>query len=106
MEYITHESNFFLIKKLLNLNLNFLAVLGLPCGSQTFSSCGCGLLLLWSKDSRACGLASCGRRVSLIMVHGLSYLEAYEILILSPGLNPCSLHWKVDSQPLYHQGGC
>ena len=37
------------------------------------------------------------------MVNGFSYSAACGI-ILDQVLNPCPLHWQVDSQPLLHQG--
>ena len=37
------------------------------------------------------------------MVHGLGCSEACGIF-LDEGLNPCFLHWQVDSSPLSHQG--
>ena len=48
----------------INLFIYFLAVLGLRCRAQAFSSCGeRGLLLLWSMGSRCSGFSSCGSRV-------------------------------------------
>jgi len=40
---------------------------------------------------------------SIAVVHGLSCSEASWIF-LDQGLNPCPLHWQVDSLPLSHQG--
>ena len=40
---------------------------------------------------------------SLVVEHGLSCPEAYGIFP-DQGLNPCPLHWQVDSSPLDHQG--
>ena len=37
------------------------------------------------------------------MVNGLSCSMACGIFP-DQGLNPCSLHWQVDSKPLHHQG--
>ena len=37
------------------------------------------------------------------MAHGLNCSAACGIF-LDRGLNPCPLHWQVDSQPLRHQG--
>ena len=37
------------------------------------------------------------------MAHGLSCSAACGIF-LGQGLNPCPLHWQVDSSPLCHQG--
>ena len=40
---------------------------------------------------------------SVAVVHGSSCSEACGIF-LDQGLNPCPLHWQVDSYPLCHQG--
>ena len=40
---------------------------------------------------------------SVVVVHRLSYLKLCGIF-LEQGLNPCPLHWQVDSYPLNHQG--
>ena len=100
----------------------FLAVFGLHCCTQAFSSCGewgllfvevCGLLIvvaslvaehrlqahrlqqLWHVGSVvvACGLQSTG---SVVVAHGLSCSVACGIF-LDQGLNPCPLHWQADS---------
>ena len=52
-------------------------------------------LLLRSTGSRRAG--------SVIVAHGPSCSAAYGIFP-DQGLNPCSLHWQADSQPLRHQG--
>ena len=52
-------------------------------------------LLLWSTGSRCAG--------SVIVAHGPSCSAACGIFP-DRGLNPCSLHWQADSQPLRHQG--
>ena len=107
----------------------FLAVLGLRCCTQAFSSCGeqgllflvmrrlliavaslvaehgllaCRLQQLWNMGSVvvAHGLQSAG---SVVVAHGLSCSTACGIF-LDQSLNPCPLHWQVDSQPLSHQG--
>ena len=53
-----------------------------------------------------CGLSSCGlwalEHWLSSCVHGLSYLAAHRILP-EQGLNPCALHWQLNSQPLDHQ---
>ena len=96
--------------------------LGLPCCTQAFSSCNergllfvvvrrlliavaslavehgiqaCGLQQLWHVGSVvvARGLQSAG---SVVVVHGLSCSTARGIF-LDEGLNPCPLHWQVDS---------
>ena len=58
-----------------------------------FSSCGMGSVVV------AHGLQSTG---SVAVAYGLSCSAACEILP-DQGLNPCPLHWQVDSQPLHHQ---
>ena len=92
-----------------------------------FSSCGAQAQQLWLAGSRAraqqlwctgsrarglqqlwlaglvgvaCGLQSAG---SVVVAHGLSCSAACGIFP-DQGLNPCPLHWQVDSQPLRHQG--
>ena len=52
-------------------------------------------LLLRSTGSRRAG--------SVIVAHGPSCSAACGIFP-GQGLNPCPLHWQVDSQPLRHQG--
>ena len=52
-------------------------------------------LLLWSTSSR--------RADSVVVAHGLSCSTACGIFP-DQGLNPCPLHWQMDSQPLCHQG--
>ena len=52
-------------------------------------------LLLRSTGSRRAG--------SVAVAHGPSRSAACGILP-DQGLNPCPLHWQVDSQPLHHQG--
>ena len=74
----------------------------------------CGLLIVVAslavehrlEGSQAAGVAaprlqSAG---SIVMAHGLSCPEACGIF-LEQELNPCLLHWQVDSFPLGHQGG-
>ena len=76
-----------------------IALLGLSLGSVSRGLlllvlrgllCSEKLLLLWSKGSVA-------------MAHGLSCLVACGI-VPDQGLNPCLLHWQVDSYPLHRQG--
>ena len=55
-------------------------------------------------------LSSCGARAparmgSVVVTRGLSCPTACGILVPRPGIEPTSLHWKVDSLPLGHQGG-
>ena len=84
----------------------FLAVLGLRCCTQAFSSCcngGCSL----AGDAQAshCGGLSWGAQApgSVAVAHGLSCHMARGIFP-KQGLNPCPLHWQGDSQPLDDQG--
>ena len=75
------------------------------CGG--FSCCGAWALSVWASvvvprrlsscDSRAleCRLSSCGARAQLLR-------SMWDLPGL--GLEPVSLHWQVDSQPLRHQG--
>ena len=78
----------------------FLAVLGLRCCTQAFSSCvrvtlHCGA---WASH---CGGFSCrawalGALASVVVVHGLSCSAAGGIFP-DQGSNLCPLHWQVDS---------
>ena len=64
------------------------------------------LLLLRSTGSRCAGFSSCGSRAlecsSVVVAHGLRCSAACGIFP-DQGLNPCPLHWQVDSYPLRHQ---
>ena len=87
----------------------FLAVLGLRFCARAFSSCGkrrplfiavhgpltvvASLVVEHRLQTRR--LSSCGSRAQLL--RGMWDL-------LRPGLEPVSLHWQADSQPLRHQG--
>ena len=51
-------------------------------------------------SSRSTG---CRRAGSVVVAHGPSCSAACGIFP-DQGLNPCSLHWQADSQPLRHQG--
>ena len=53
------------------------------------------LLLLCSTGSGMCQFRSCGHEPSCLAACGI---------LPDQGLNPCPLHWHVDSQPLDHQG--
>ena len=72
------------------LSLSFLAVLGLCCFEQAFSSCGQGLLyiavhrllivvasLVAEQSSRACGLQSLQHTGSVVAAHGPSSMRAF-----------------------------
>ena len=75
----------------LSLSFFIFAVWVLCRGMQGFSSCSTqGLLMLWSTGS-------------VFAAHGLSCREACGIF-LDQGLNPCPLHWQVDSLLLSQQG--
>ena len=99
----------------------FLAVLGLLCCMQAFSSCGKqGLLSSRDAQTSNCGgfcygaqalgawasvVAAHGpQRVgSVVVVHGLSCSTTCEIF-LDQGSNLCPLYWQSESLPLCHQG--
>ena len=81
-----------------------MAVLGLCCCPWAFSNCSewellsrCGaqaLILVWSFSccgawALVCGLSNCAQK--------LSCLKACGVFPGSPELNPCPLHWQVDS---------
>ena len=61
-----------------------------------------GLLFLLSAGSGACGLCSCSSP-ALVVAHRPSSSAARGVF-LDQGLNPCLLHWQVDSLSLSHQG--
>ena len=52
-------------------------------------------LITFGSPALKCGL--------VVVEHGLSCSSVCGIF-LDQGLNPCSLHWQVNSYPLYHQG--
>ena len=64
-------------------------------GRAGFSTAACGSVLV------ACGFQ--GTRASLAVVRVLRGSAACGIFS-DQGLNPCPLHWQVDSLPLCHQG--
>lgn len=78
-----------------------------------YSSLGCvGFSLLWllslqSTGSRCTDFSSCALRLwstgSVVAVHGVSCFRAFGIFP-DQRLNPCPLHWQVDSSSLDHQG--
>ena len=100
----------------------FLAVLGLRCCSGFFSLVGAsaGLLSSCRAGSSHCHGFSCSRawapgsRVSMVVALRLSSIGSI-VLVHRPscsetcgifpnqGMNPCLLHWQVDSLPLSHQ---
>ena len=67
------------------------------------------LLLFQSRGSRHTGFSTCGLRTlehrfsSCVQQPRLNCSQECGIL-LDQGLNPCLLHWQVNSYPLYHQG--
>ena len=89
----------------------------LHCGARAsdcggFSCCRAWNPGVWASVVVARGLQSAGSVVvahklqgadSVVVAHGLSCSTACGIF-LDQGLNPCPLHWQVDSQPLHHQG--
>ena len=96
----------------------FLVVPGLHCSARAFASCheqgysplwSVGFLLrwrplLWSTCSRCVSFRSLwALGMASVVAHGLSCLAACGNFP-DQGLNPCPLHWQVDSYPLYHQG--
>ena len=69
--------------------------------SRGHSSSQCaGLSLSQPLLLRSTGFRRAG---SVVVAHGPSCSAACGILP-DQGLNPCPLHWQVDSQPLRHQG--
>ena len=87
-----------------------MALLGLRFCARAFSSCGkWGPLFIAVRGpltiSRPLLLRSTGSRRagSVVVAHGPSCPAACGIFP-DQGLNPCSLHWQADSQPLRHQG--
>ena len=91
--------------------LLILAVLGLRCCVQPFSSCGdrelatlcCGVRASPCGGFSCCGARAIGTRTSVAVAHGLSCSMACRIF-LDQGSNPCPLHWQEDSYPLCHWG--
>ena len=94
----------------------FLAVLGLRCCAQAFSSCGeWGLLStvghrLWGTRAQQLwftGFSSCGSRAlehgSAVVVSRLSCSVTCGVFP-DQGLNPHTMYWQVDSLPLDNQG--
>ena len=102
---LVYLSFFFLI----NFYFLFLAMLGLHCFSSFFPLIAvrggfslvvvCGFLIVMA-SLVAPRLQSTG---SVLVSRRLSYSTACGIF-LDQGLNPCLLHWQVDSLPLSHQG--
>ena len=75
-----------------------LAVLGLHCCAGFSLVVVCGLLIAVASPVVEQGLKGTG---SIVVVHGFSCSTACGILP-DRGLNPCLLHWQVDSLPLSH----
>ena len=104
---------FFLFFKIVLFSYLLLAVLGLWCCVQAFSSCSeWGLLSRCGVRTSHRGRFSCCRAPALehqlwstgsVVVHGLSCSSACRIF-LDQGSNLCLLPWQADSLPLSHQG--
>ena len=71
-------------------------------GRQGLSSAA-GRVLLLAGASLVAEHGLQGPRASVAVAAGLSWSTACGIF-LDQGLNPCSLHWQVDSEPLDGQG--
>ena len=94
-------------------NYLFLAVLGLRCCKQAFSSCReWGLLFSCGAWDSLCSGFSCCRACaarglwssgSVVVARGLNCSVGCRIF-LDQGSNPGPLHWHADSYPLHHQG--
>ena len=74
--------------------------------SHVLSHCG-GFSCCWAQALGHAGFSSCGswaleHRLNSL-AHGLS-CSTIRGIFLDQGLNPCLLHWEVDSLPLIHQG--
>ena len=59
-------------------------------------------LLLWNTGPRVRGLQEL-QHVGSVVMHGVSFSTACGIFP-DQGLNPCLLHWQVNSLPVSHQG--
>ena len=127
-------SKFFLIKKKNWLLWVFAAAHGLSLGALSGAALGCSAQAYCPAfsccEAQALGaqasvVAACrvqGTWASVVVAHGLSScvswaLEQTSIVVVPglsgsracgtfpyQGLNPCPLHWQVNSHPLYHQG--
>ena len=89
-----------------------MAALGLYCFVRAshcsgFSYCRARLSSVWASAAVARGLTNCSSWASEhrlnVVAHGLRCSVTCGIL-LDQGSNPCPLHWRADSQPLYYQG--
>ena len=81
----------------------FLSALGLCCCPQAFSSCGkqgqlasCGVWASCCGGFFCCKAQALGAQASAFVVHRLTCHVACGIF-LDQGLNPCPLHWQVNS---------
>ena len=85
----------------------FCCAKSLCCCKWAFSGCGeQGLLSSCGAQTSHCGGFYCWGAQTLVLrfrvvVHRLSYFKLCGIF-LEQGLNPCPLHWQVDSYPLNH----
>ena len=100
-DYISNCSPSFFIY--INLFVYLLAVLGLCCCVEAFSSCGeqgllfhCGARASHCGGFSCCGARALGARASVVVARGLSCPMACGIF-LDQGSNPCPLHWQADS---------
>ena len=89
------------------LNWLTLALLGLRCRTEAFSSCSeQGLLSSGRVQASHCGgFSCCGARAlgpagSVVVVHGINCPTQFQ----EQESNLCPLHWQADSYPLCHQG--
>ena len=99
---------FFLFFKIILFSYLLLALLGLRCCVEAFSSCSeLGLLSHCGVRASHYGRFSCCRALALehwlwstgsVVVHGLSCFSACRIF-LDQGSNLCLLPWQVDSLP-------
>ena len=86
---------------MLGFSFFFFGCAGSSLSLRLFSSCG-----EWASH---CGGFSCcraralGSLGSVVVGHRLSFPTAWGVFP-DQGLNPCLLHWQVDSLPLSHQG--
>ena len=72
-----------------------MAVLGLHCCAQVFSSRRELLSSCGAQDSQCCGFSYCGAKALGLM----GFTSSFHSRVIFPdqGLNPRPLHWQVDS---------
>ena len=71
-----------------------------PSHCSGFSCCRAQALGVQALEAAACGLWRVG---SVVEAHRLN-CSLVRGIFPDKELNPCPLHWQVDSYPLYHQG--